>query len=193
MLFQTKSAHIVGHTGPRSHQVPRMQHLTWPEFTGMFDPHLHQFPHLKRSGDVFPHPVYWLLQFTEAKVYHNKLVNIRKEMILIHERTTKLKVISFNTSSFTPQRPCLLYDLRHRLCMCMYKDILELLIVLSYFVAPPQLWFIFLCWWRATDCFHVVSEKSFKAAAAQAEGGAGEGASAWEGAGERTTAYCQTS
>ncbi|XP_019742298.1 biogenesis of lysosome-related organelles complex 1 subunit 6 [Hippocampus comes] len=29
--------------------------------------------------------------FTEAKVYHNKLVNIRKEMILIHERTTKLK------------------------------------------------------------------------------------------------------
>nr|XP_057945123.1 biogenesis of lysosome-related organelles complex 1 subunit 6 [Doryrhamphus excisus] len=29
--------------------------------------------------------------FTEAKIYHNKLVNIRKEMILIHERTTKLK------------------------------------------------------------------------------------------------------
>uniref|UniRef100_A0A3Q4C0F8 Biogenesis of lysosome-related organelles complex 1 subunit 6 n=1 Tax=Mola mola TaxID=94237 RepID=A0A3Q4C0F8_MOLML len=29
--------------------------------------------------------------FTEAKVYHNKLVNIRKEMITIHEKTTKLK------------------------------------------------------------------------------------------------------
>ncbi|XP_061885196.1 biogenesis of lysosome-related organelles complex 1 subunit 6-like isoform X2 [Entelurus aequoreus] len=29
--------------------------------------------------------------FTEAKIYHNKLVNIRKEMILLHERTTKLK------------------------------------------------------------------------------------------------------
>nr|XP_061796141.1 biogenesis of lysosome-related organelles complex 1 subunit 6-like [Nerophis lumbriciformis] len=29
--------------------------------------------------------------FTEAKVYHNKLVNIRKEMMLLHERTTKLK------------------------------------------------------------------------------------------------------
>ncbi|KAM9861329.1 biogenesis of lysosome-related organelles complex 1 subunit 6 [Aulostomus maculatus] len=29
--------------------------------------------------------------FTEAKVYHNKLVNIRKEMIMLHERTTKLK------------------------------------------------------------------------------------------------------
>ncbi|KAK7912958.1 hypothetical protein WMY93_013169 [Mugilogobius chulae] len=29
--------------------------------------------------------------FTEAKIYHNKLVNIRKEMILIHEKTTKLK------------------------------------------------------------------------------------------------------
>lgn len=29
--------------------------------------------------------------FTEAKGYHNKLVNIRKDMITIHERTTKLK------------------------------------------------------------------------------------------------------
>ncbi|XP_058485606.1 biogenesis of lysosome-related organelles complex 1 subunit 6 [Solea solea] len=29
--------------------------------------------------------------FTEAKVYHNKLVSIRKEMIMIHEKTTKLK------------------------------------------------------------------------------------------------------
>lgn len=29
--------------------------------------------------------------FTEAKLYHNKLVNIRKEMIILHEKTTKLK------------------------------------------------------------------------------------------------------
>ncbi|XP_029904253.1 biogenesis of lysosome-related organelles complex 1 subunit 6 [Myripristis murdjan] len=29
--------------------------------------------------------------FSEAKVYHNKLVNIRKEMMMIHEKTTKLK------------------------------------------------------------------------------------------------------
>lgn len=29
--------------------------------------------------------------FTEAKVYHNKLVNIRKEMLMLHEKTTKLK------------------------------------------------------------------------------------------------------
>ncbi|RVE74289.1 hypothetical protein OJAV_G00020490 [Oryzias javanicus] len=29
--------------------------------------------------------------FTEAKVYHHKLVNIRKEMIMLHEKTTKLK------------------------------------------------------------------------------------------------------
>ncbi|KAI4830733.1 hypothetical protein KUCAC02_002349, partial [Chaenocephalus aceratus] len=29
--------------------------------------------------------------FTEAKVYHNKLVNVRKEMIMLHEKTTKLK------------------------------------------------------------------------------------------------------
>ncbi|PWA18995.1 biogenesis of lysosome-related organelles complex 1 subunit 6 [Gambusia affinis] len=29
--------------------------------------------------------------FTEAKLYQNKLVNIRKEMIMLHEKTTKLK------------------------------------------------------------------------------------------------------
>uniref|UniRef100_A0A3B3VFN0 Biogenesis of lysosomal organelles complex-1, subunit 6, pallidin n=1 Tax=Poecilia latipinna TaxID=48699 RepID=A0A3B3VFN0_9TELE len=29
--------------------------------------------------------------FTEAKIYQNKLVNIRKEMIMLHEKTTKLK------------------------------------------------------------------------------------------------------
>ncbi|KAM6979829.1 biogenesis of lysosome-related organelles complex 1 subunit 6 [Aplochiton taeniatus] len=29
--------------------------------------------------------------FTEAKVYHNKLINIRKEMMMLHEKTTKLK------------------------------------------------------------------------------------------------------
>ncbi|KAG9352236.1 hypothetical protein AGOR_G00165530 [Albula goreensis] len=29
--------------------------------------------------------------FTEAKVYHNKLVNIRKEMMMLHDKTTKLK------------------------------------------------------------------------------------------------------
>lgn len=43
------------------------------------------------------------LQFVEAKVYHNKLVNIRKEMIMLHEKTTKLKVslisVVFNMQS----------------------------------------------------------------------------------------------
>lgn len=29
--------------------------------------------------------------FTEAKYYHNKLLNIRKEMMLLHEKTSKLK------------------------------------------------------------------------------------------------------
>ncbi|XP_034049458.1 biogenesis of lysosome-related organelles complex 1 subunit 6 isoform X1 [Thalassophryne amazonica] len=29
--------------------------------------------------------------FTEAKVYHSKLVSIRKEMMMLHEKTTKLK------------------------------------------------------------------------------------------------------
>ncbi|XP_038654303.1 biogenesis of lysosome-related organelles complex 1 subunit 6-like [Scyliorhinus canicula] len=29
--------------------------------------------------------------FTEARCYHNKLINIRKEMITLHEKTTKLK------------------------------------------------------------------------------------------------------
>ncbi|KAE8617862.1 hypothetical protein XENTR_v10009214 [Xenopus tropicalis] len=32
--------------------------------------------------------------FAEAKHYHNKLVNIRKEMIMLHEKTSKLKVSS---------------------------------------------------------------------------------------------------
>lgn len=32
------------------------------------------------------------VQFTEAKHYHAKLVNIRKEMLLLHEKTSKLKV-----------------------------------------------------------------------------------------------------
>lgn len=35
---------------------------------------------------------FYHLKFTEAKVYHNKLVTIRKEMIMLHEKTTKLKV-----------------------------------------------------------------------------------------------------
>ncbi|XP_059809090.1 biogenesis of lysosome-related organelles complex 1 subunit 6 [Hypanus sabinus] len=29
--------------------------------------------------------------FTEAKCYHDKLVNIRREMVTLHERTTRLK------------------------------------------------------------------------------------------------------
>lgn len=29
--------------------------------------------------------------FTEAKYYHSKLITIRKEMIMLHEKTTKLK------------------------------------------------------------------------------------------------------
>ncbi|XP_067104985.1 biogenesis of lysosome-related organelles complex 1 subunit 6 isoform X1 [Osmerus mordax] len=29
--------------------------------------------------------------FTEAKIYHGKLINIRKDMIMLHEKTTKLK------------------------------------------------------------------------------------------------------
>ena len=32
------------------------------------------------------------LKFTEAKHYHAKLVNIRKEMLMLHEKTSKLKV-----------------------------------------------------------------------------------------------------
>ena len=37
-----------------------------------------------------------------------------------------------------------------------------------------------------------LSEKSFEAAATEAEGSAGEGAATWEGAWEREAAYCQT-
>lgn len=32
------------------------------------------------------------VKFTEAKHYHAKLVNIRKEMLMLHEKTSKLKV-----------------------------------------------------------------------------------------------------
>lgn len=43
-----------------------------------------------------------------------------------------------------------------------------------------------------TDWLFLFSEKSSEAAAAEAEGVTGEGAAAWEGAGERTAAYRQT-
>ncbi|KFU87281.1 Pallidin, partial [Chaetura pelagica] len=35
-------------------------------------------------------------QFSEAKLYHNKLVNIRNEMMMLHEKTSKLKVSGLN-------------------------------------------------------------------------------------------------
>ncbi|XP_075431735.1 biogenesis of lysosome-related organelles complex 1 subunit 6 isoform X2 [Ascaphus truei] len=31
--------------------------------------------------------------FSEAKYYHNKLVNIRKEMMMLHDKTSKLKTL----------------------------------------------------------------------------------------------------
>ncbi|XP_035888915.1 biogenesis of lysosome-related organelles complex 1 subunit 6 isoform X5 [Phyllostomus discolor] len=36
--------------------------------------------------------------FTEAKHYHTKLVNIRKEMLMLHEKTSKLKKEHLNCS-----------------------------------------------------------------------------------------------
>ncbi|NXG76824.1 BL1S6 protein, partial [Baryphthengus martii] len=35
--------------------------------------------------------------FSEAKHYHNKLVNIRNEMMMLHEKTSKLKVSGINS------------------------------------------------------------------------------------------------
>lgn len=32
------------------------------------------------------------LKFSEAKHYHSKLVNIRNDMMMLHEKTSKLKV-----------------------------------------------------------------------------------------------------
>lgn len=32
------------------------------------------------------------LKFSEAKHYHSKLVSIRNEMMMLHEKTSKLKV-----------------------------------------------------------------------------------------------------
>ncbi|NWH26355.1 BL1S6 protein, partial [Grus americana] len=34
--------------------------------------------------------------FSEAKHYHSKLVNIRNEMMMLHEKTSKLKVSGIN-------------------------------------------------------------------------------------------------
>lgn len=36
--------------------------------------------------------LFFHVKFTEAKHYHAKLVNIRKEMLMLHEKTSKLKV-----------------------------------------------------------------------------------------------------
>ncbi|XP_019524213.1 PREDICTED: biogenesis of lysosome-related organelles complex 1 subunit 6 [Hipposideros armiger] len=36
-------------------------------------------------------PDFFEKEFTEAKHYHAKLVNIRKEMLMLHEKTSKLK------------------------------------------------------------------------------------------------------
>ncbi|XP_073657020.1 biogenesis of lysosome-related organelles complex 1 subunit 6 isoform X6 [Tursiops truncatus] len=45
--------------------------------------------------------------FTEAKHYHAKLVNIRKEMLMLHEKTSKLKEFKEedNTDQHTDQHP----------------------------------------------------------------------------------------
>lgn len=37
-----------------------------------------------------------VFKFSEAKHYHNKLVNIRNEMMMLHEKTSKLKVSGIN-------------------------------------------------------------------------------------------------
>lgn len=39
-------------------------------------------------------------KFSEAKHYHNKLVNIRNEMMMLHEKTSKLKVSGINIFTF---------------------------------------------------------------------------------------------
>lgn len=36
--------------------------------------------------------LFFHVKFTEAKHYHAKLVNIRKDMLMLHEKTSKLKV-----------------------------------------------------------------------------------------------------
>lgn len=90
---QTKSADTLGHPGSRSHQVQRVQHLAGSQLAGTVQAFnvlslciSSLFSRKQRTDPVCS------LQFTEAKVYQNKLVNIRKEMIMLHEKTTKLKV-----------------------------------------------------------------------------------------------------
>lgn len=41
-----------------------------------------------------------VFKFSEAKHYHNKLVNIRNEMMMLHEKTSKLKVSGINIFAF---------------------------------------------------------------------------------------------
>lgn len=41
-----------------------------------------------------------VFKFSEAKHYHNKLVNIRNEMMMLHEKTSKLKVSGINIFTF---------------------------------------------------------------------------------------------
>uniref|UniRef100_A0A8C5SH17 Biosis of lysosomal organelles complex 1 subunit 6 n=1 Tax=Laticauda laticaudata TaxID=8630 RepID=A0A8C5SH17_LATLA len=44
--------------------------------------------------------------FSEAKYYHNKLVNIRKEMLMLHEKTSKLKCFTAHSKWFTESASC---------------------------------------------------------------------------------------
>lgn len=39
-------------------------------------------------------------KFSEAKHYHTKLVNIRNEMMMLHEKTSKLKVSGIDIFTF---------------------------------------------------------------------------------------------
>lgn len=61
--------------------------------------------HYSLSVDKFAFLAFHLsaltVKFTEAKHYHAKLVTIRKEMLLLHEKTSKLKV-SGPASFLTP-------------------------------------------------------------------------------------------
>lgn len=69
--------------------MPYWTSIHWYEHTGLYFSLNFLF---LCSFYLLPVLMLGFFQFTEAKSYHNKLVNIRKDMITIHERTTKLKV-----------------------------------------------------------------------------------------------------
>lgn len=140
-----------------------------------------------------------LFQFTEAKFYHGKLVNVRKDMIMLHEKTTKLKV---GECLFPPEwtivaqllltTQFLLY-LLHAFSPFLWQQLIRN----CCFKCKPKCEITDIELNGKLGCFlkqfvSLSPEKSVEAPAAETEGGYGERTTERQGAGEREAADCQT-